>query len=454
MPEPLILPRADHPISRRNIDPDALRVLYRLQQHKHAAYLVGGGVRDLMLGRQPKDFDIGTSAHPYEIKKLFRNCWIIGRRFRLAHIKFGTKTIEVATFRKNVPEPPPEAQTIDPSAPAMMAATEQADEPTVVASAPADPSFIHRDNTFGTAEEDAFRRDFTINALFYDIATHAVIDYVGGLDDLKNGVIRSIGDPNVRFHEDPVRMLRAAVFAARLDFKLDDPILDAIDSHRALITTASPARLLEEYFKILRSGYAESIFRALHKLGLLALMTPELKSPPKPFWESMARLDAWRRRHPAVPADMTNPILAGAMLVPMGTLDKHAAATAAARTADADDRARDRLSFGMLPMARKDIERVRHVLMLLPRLTDANVPPRIIRSLPGRPSFHDTVTWLDIFGDAPEAVEKRRAAKAHRAPAASDAPAGEPTDTETAPTGPRRRRRRRRRRGRGAVKNE
>ena len=238
MVEPRVISREEHTLSRRDIDPDALKVLYRLRQGDHLAYLVGGSVRDLLLGRRPKDFDIGTSAHPYQVKKLFRNCWIIGRRFRLAHVKFGTKVIEVATFRRQVqpgeevtqdgvpaPEHHPEHQPHRPDA---------------------DPHFLHRDNTFGTPEEDAFRRDFTINALFYDIATFAIIDYVGGLDDLRKGVVRSIGDPIVRFQEDPVRMLRAVALAARLDFTLDPPIVDAIRQLRHEIARSSPARLLEE----------------------------------------------------------------------------------------------------------------------------------------------------------------------------------------------------------------
>src|ERR1700688_4290819 len=200
MGEPRIIPRDAHRISRRDVDPDALKVLYRLRQGNHAAYLVGGSVRDLLLSRRPKDFDIGTSAHPSQIKKLFRNCWIIGRRFRLAHVKFGTKVIEVATFRRQV------------------AAGEEVVADGVPAPDPATPEgahLLHHDNTFGTPEEDAFRRDFTINALFYDIATFSVIDYVGGLDDLRAGVVRMIGDPEVRLPEDPVRMLRAVALASR-----------------------------------------------------------------------------------------------------------------------------------------------------------------------------------------------------------------------------------------------
>src|SRR5499425_2372954 len=183
MVEPRIIPRDEHVVSRRDMDPDALRVLYRLRQFGHTAYLVGGNVRDLLLGRRPKDFDIGTSAHPYQVKKLFRNCWIIGRRFRLAHVKFGTKVIEVATFRRQV----------------------EAGEEVVADGVPApDPTttegrhLIHHDNTFGTPEEDAFRRDFTINALSYDIADFSIIDYTGGLEDLQARIVRSIGDPKIR----------------------------------------------------------------------------------------------------------------------------------------------------------------------------------------------------------------------------------------------------------------
>src|SRR5436309_15672040 len=221
---PRVIPRAEHPISRRDIDPDALKVLYRLRQFNHIAYLVGGSVRDLLLARRPKDFDIGTSAHPYQVKKLFRNCWIIGRRFRLAHVKFGQKIIEVATFRRQV------------------AAGEEVVQDGVPAPDPSTPEgehLIHRDNTFGTPEEDAFRRDFTINALFYDIASFSVIDYVDGLADLLAGVVRSIGDPDVRLREDPVRMIRAIALAARLDFTIDPVLHDAIRTHRHEIAKSS-----------------------------------------------------------------------------------------------------------------------------------------------------------------------------------------------------------------------
>src|SRR6478752_8028088 len=252
MADPRVIPRAEHSLSRRDVDPDALKVLYRLHQADHIAYLVGGGVRDLLLSRRPKDFDIGTSAHPQQVKKLFRNCWIIGRRFRLAHVKFGTKVIEVATFRRQ------------------MAPGEEVVQDGVPAPDPSSPEgaiLIHHDNTFGTPEEDAFRRDFTVNALAYNIADFSIIDYVGGLEDLSARVVRSIGDPETRIKEDPVRMLRAVALASRLDFTIDPPLADAIRLHRHEIARSSPPRLLEEYYKILRAGSSEQTFRSLLEIG-------------------------------------------------------------------------------------------------------------------------------------------------------------------------------------------
>src|SRR6188508_2636648 len=194
MVEPTVIARSEHSISRRDIDPDALKVLYRLHEHNYAAYLVGGSVRDLLLGRRPKHFDIGTSAHPHQVKKLFRNCWIIGRRFRLAHVKFGPKTIEVATFRRLVDAAEMAAEAAaaaEREAEATAEDQRQADsignedgEARPRLRRRAEDHLIHRDNAYGTPEEDAFRRDFTVNALFYDIGTFSIIDYVGGLDDL------------------------------------------------------------------------------------------------------------------------------------------------------------------------------------------------------------------------------------------------------------------------------
>src|SRR6186997_3283248 len=308
MTEPVIVPRAQHPISRRDIDPDALKVLYRLHESGYIGYLVGGSVRDLLLSRRPKDFDIGTSAHPYQIKKLFRNCWIIGRRFRLAHVRFGTKTIEVATFRRPVTQEE-------------LAAAEEP-QPETAMRTEGDESLdrlVHRDNTFGTPEEDAFRRDFTINALFYDIANFSIIDYTGGLDDLRAGLVRCIGDPTERFQEDPVRMLRAVAMAARLGFRIDSPIDDAIAEHRDDIARSAPARLMEEFYKLLRSGAAEQAFRMLAERRLLEPIAQELqRGATERLWESLAALDAYRRRFDDIPDTLTNAVLLGSLLVPLG----------------------------------------------------------------------------------------------------------------------------------------
>jgi poly(A) polymerase len=433
VPAPTIVPRADHPISRRNVDSEALKVLYRLHESGHIAYLVGGSVRDLLLGRRPKDFDVGTDAHPYQIKKLFRNCWIIGRRFRLAHVKFGPKTIEVATFRR-VTEGP----------------GEPAAEPVAVASAaPGDGAdIIHRDNTFGTPEEDAFRRDFTINGLFYDIATFSVIDYVGGLRDLDRRVVRSIGDPRVRFVEDPVRMLRAAVMSARLGFDLDPLVSEAIAEHRALIMKASPARLLEEYYKILRSGHAEATFRAMARLRLLELITPELKTPSETIWESLARLDQYRLRFAAPPPQLVNSVLIGALLEPLGLVARtHGHAASGSKDHP------ERFSFGMLPVARRDVERLAQVRQLGPRLLETDLPTRVARGLALRPAFADTLTWLEVFTDTDEAaLSAWRHVRQHRPDESGRAEGGpQPAEDGEQRPGTRRRRRRRRRGRRGRT---
>ena len=411
---PRIIPRAEHPISRRDIDPDALKVLYRLRQYDHVAYLVGGSVRDLLLGRRPKDFDIGTSAHPYQVKKLFRNCWIIGRRFRLAHVKFGTKVVEVATFRRQV------------------AAGEEVVQDGVPAPDPNTPEgehLIHHDNTFGTPEEDAFRRDFTINALAYDIASFSIIDYVGGLEDLRAGVVRAIGDPEVRLREDPVRMLRAVALAARLNFTIDPPVLDAIRTHRHEISHSSAPRLLEEYYKILRAGSAEKTFRMLAEVGLLEPISTELhRGAADPLWRSLAELDAYRRRFESTPDTLTNSILLGSLLVPLGIQL-------------GSGRPKEPLpKLGALPLARRDVERLRQILALQRRMRDVTASARAQRALAHRSLFPETLTWFEIHGDDPDTVGRWKTVVAQGPVEGEDLP------VEGHEPGPRRRRRRRRRR--------
>ena len=395
MVAPTIISRADHAISRQRIDPDALKVLYRLRKFNHTAYLVGGGVRDLLLERRPKDFDIGTSAHPHEVKRIFRNCWIIGRRFRLAHVKFGNKTIEVATFRRQVPV---EAQ------PASGAAHGAGREPDA-ASPDRDGNRrarrpIRRDNTFGTPEEDAFRRDFTINGLFYDIETFAVIDYVGGTADLRRRLIRCIGDPDERFVEDPVRMLRAISFAARLDFRLDAAVREGIARHRAEIGNASPARLVEEMYKLLRSGAAARIFKRLSRTGLLRHIAPEVNRPRSAaLWRSLEALDAYRARFDAAPDTLSNAILLGSLVAPVQEIDL----TPPRRGPRGIP---PRVSLGDLPVARRDVEHLRQALALQPLLKDPDLPPRRVRGILGRASLPDALTWLEIHGDDPATLAR------------------------------------------------
>lgn len=258
-----------------------MKVLYRLSSAEYKAYLVGGSVRDLLLGRTPKDFDIGTDAHPQAVRRLFRNCRLIGRRFRLAHILFADgKVIEVATFRRR-PQP------ADPNAPELL---------------------MTEDNTYGTAREDALRRDFTINGLFYDISDFSVIDYVGGLDDLEAGLVRTIGDPEVRFREDPVRMMRAVEFASRLGFAITPDCYEAILDHRKEIVKSAPPRVTEELSQALKGGHALPTFLLLREVGLLDVLLPELAEvlreldPEHPhgaghlFWALLDVLDHERRR--------------------------------------------------------------------------------------------------------------------------------------------------------------
>jgi len=452
--EPRIVPREQHPISRRDIDADALKVLYRLRQYNHTAYLVGGSVRDLLLARHPKDFDIGTSAHPYQVKKLFRNCWIIGRRFRLAHVKFGPKVIEVATFRRQVA---PGEEVVADGVPAPDPSTPEGEH------------LIHHDNTFGSPEEDAFRRDFTINALFYDIATFSIIDYVGGLEDLHERVVRSIGDPDVRLREDPVRMLRAIALSARLDFAIDPGLVESIRRHRHEIAKASPARMLEEYYKILRAGSSEKAFRGLADLGLLEPISTELHAgATDALWRALAGLDEYRRGFQSFPDTLTNAILLGTLLVPLGInlndvrpRESDRGATPSQTHGQTSSQTPEQTGknlptrygprLGDLPLARRDVERLRQILGLQRRLREVQAAPRAQKSLAHRHIFAEALTWLEIHGGAPDLVAHWKAVAAEAGPHVAHAH-GVESHGQHAATGadgdqpPRRRRRRRRRR--------
>jgi len=248
-PQPKQYGRDQHNIRNSQIDPDAIKVVQRIQQMGCRAYIVGGSVRDLLLGRKPKDFDIVTDAHPQELRRMFANSRIIGRRFRLVHVVFrGGKVIEVSTAR---------------SLPANRAAAKTTDE-----------LYLKRDNQFGTFKEDAARRDFTLNALIYDVKNEMIVDYTGGFEDIQNRIVRVIGNPDVSFPEDPVRMYRAVKFAALLGLDLDVHTYRAIQKHKHLLPKASTSRMHEEYNKIFRSGHSAKIFAALNHSGLLETLMP------------------------------------------------------------------------------------------------------------------------------------------------------------------------------------
>src|SRR3954463_1094711 len=250
-------------IALDRIDPDAANVVRRLKDSGHAAYLVGGCVRDLLLGLKPKDFDVVTSATPQEIKRLFRNCRIIGRRFRLAHVFFGPKIIETSTFRAN----PREVEEEE---------TENGSE------AESGDLLIRRDNVFGTPEEDARRRDFTINGLFYDLETGHVIDHVNGLVDLEARVVRTIGDPDIRFREDPIRILRAVKFAARCDLTIEPETYRRMMEHRNDISKCAQARVSEEFYRLLRAGAAKRSMELLIETELIDILAPEIARGLRP----------------------------------------------------------------------------------------------------------------------------------------------------------------------------
>ncbi|MFI3189882.1 MAG: polynucleotide adenylyltransferase PcnB [Methylococcales bacterium] len=244
-----IYTRSEHCISRKQISDNALKVLYQLQKAGFDAYLVGGCVRDLLLGREPKDFDVATNAEPEQVRKVFRNCRLIGRRFRLAHVHFGREVIEVATFR-GAGEARNDDQVLNKE------------------------GRLLRDNVYGTIEEDVWRRDFTVNALYYNIKDFSVVDYTSGMADHKAGILRLIGDPETRFREDPVRMLRAVRFAVKLGFHIHPECEKSMHDVAELLASIPSARLYDEALKLFMSGYALQTFEMLRHYGLFQVLFP------------------------------------------------------------------------------------------------------------------------------------------------------------------------------------
>ncbi|WP_174244346.1 polynucleotide adenylyltransferase PcnB [Vibrio atypicus] len=247
-----IITRQEHNVSRKKISDNALKVLYRLHGAGFDAYLVGGGVRDLLLGQQPKDFDIATNATPEQIRQLFKNCRLIGRRFRLAHIMFGRDIIEVATFRGHHQEPSKNV-------------AQQSKE-----------GMLLRDNVYGTIDEDAERRDFTVNSMYYSISDYSIHDYAGGIEDMEDKLIRLIGDPETRYREDPVRMLRAIRFAVKLDFDIEEETAAPIEEMAPLLQEIPAARLYEESLKMLQSGHGLETYHLMREYNLFQQLFPTI----------------------------------------------------------------------------------------------------------------------------------------------------------------------------------
>lgn len=250
MPVPTLYSRSEHTISRSNISDSALKVLYQLKKAGFEAYLVGGCVRDLLLGREPKDFDVVTNANPDQVRRVFRNCRLIGRRFRLAHVFFGSEIIEVATFRGSADEESENQQTHEDGR-------------------------LLRDNIYGTLEEDVWRRDFTVNSLYYNIRDFSIVDYTNGMADHRAGILRLIGEPITRYREDPVRMLRVVRFAVKLGFSLDKECEKPLHELAPLLSAVPSARLFDEMLKLFLTGYGLQTFEMLRHYGLFAVLFPE-----------------------------------------------------------------------------------------------------------------------------------------------------------------------------------
>jgi len=421
--EPIVRPRAEHPLSRSDVSENTLKVLYRLHKSGYKGYLVGGGVRDLLLGRTPKDFDVATDARPEEIRRVFRNSRVIGRRFRLVHVFFRGEIVEVSTFRR---EPDPE---------------EQGDDGLLITS----------DNTYGTPREDAFRRDFTINALFYSIADFSVIDYVGGIDDLDDGLIRVIGDPDVRFREDPVRMLRAIEFAARLKFDVEPATAQGIVRTRGEMAKASPARVTEEIVQLLQCGHAGDALQLMLDFGLLEELLPEVDDMVAAYERGLGKFN----RIPLVfdelveeGREVSEAALLAAVLLPSVLLRRYDA-----EGPDGDGRTLGRGELEALvddvaapfaarfTLSRARADRTVGALKTFLRLCEPDWSDENRRRFTLRKHFDDALLLLEILaratGEGQEAVEAWRKAAENR-----PEPRSRPSDDRARP---RRRRRHRRR---------
>lgn len=374
------------------IDPDVQKVLRRLTRNGYEAYAVGGCVRDLLLGRHPKDFDLATSARPEEVKDLFRNSRIIGRRFRLVHVMFqGGKVIEVATFRKN-PKEEPEGDDMS-------------------------ELLIRSDNVFGEAHEDAMRRDFTMNALFYDLEAREILDWVGGMDDLRRSVVHTIGEPEVRFREDPVRILRALKFAGRLGFGMTPDVYDAIVFCRESLQLAARPRVAEEILRLLRGGAARRTIYLAWETGVLDVLLPELSSllydddapdgPGRRLWRVLAYID--ERTAEEGPLDDT--VLWTLLLLEPLREACDGARDRAAAAADFLETLMERLAI-----SRRFADGVRRIMSILPRVM-AGRAGRFARTELFLPALTVAAAALVAEGKPVDPIEKMRQSLRVRPPA-------------------------------------
>jgi poly(A) polymerase len=422
-------------IDPARLDVDGIKILNRLHRFGHEAYFVGGCVRDLMIGRTPKDHDIATSAHPGEVRSLFRNCRLIGRRFRLAHVFFrGGKLIEVATFRANP--------------------TEVAADLGLEGDEVPDDLLITRDNVFGTAEEDARRRDFTINGLFYDIRLGRVIDFVDGRPDLEKRTIRTIGNPEIRMREDPVRILRAVRFAARMNFDLDPQTYAAMEGAVEDLPRCAPARVLEEVFRLLRGGTSREAFRLLHALGALQYLLPPVaehlaRSGPAGETELFARLGALDIRIQAL-GEVDDSVIIAALLAPLTREAPGGEAEPPRAAGEVVDAVLEQMvQLARLP--RRIADRSRQLLWGQGVLLGERRRRRSLNSFRHHPLFRDAMFLVEIgaeaTGQGAEIVARFKAGMP-----LLDPPPPPPTPAADLPAGGEARKRKRRRGGKGRKK--
>jgi len=432
---PRIVPRDAHGISRKDISPNALRVLYRLREGGFASYLVGGAVRDLLIGGHPKDFDVATDATPEQVKTLFRNCRLIGRRFRLAHVIYGREIIEVATFRANEDDGSGDRETVSEGR-------------------------LSRDNVYGTVEDDAVRRDFTANALYYAIEDFSVRDYVGGFEDVQARVLKLIGDPEARYREDPVRMLRAVRLASKLDFSIDLAAAEPIPRLAPLLSGSAPARLFDECLKMFMAGHAEKSFLSMERHGLLPVLFPETAKALLTNRSGALRstvMQALRSTDLRIAEDkpVTPAFLFAALLWPAYCRELAVLQKAGVDPSVAQQRAADRVTLHQaerIALPRRFSLPMQEIWLLQPRFTQRQ-RKRVFRLL-AHPRFRAAFDFLELrLGGNPEIAEDvafwREAqlqSPEHLADSleSTRAAGGEHHESDSASQAPRKRRRRRR----------